>query len=44
MPKVPRRDEAAADFDLADSTGTSRCLSDLALDGPVVLLFYRGWW
>ncbi|HZS54987.1 MAG TPA: hypothetical protein VFA65_11330 [Bryobacteraceae bacterium] len=44
MPKVPRQGETAPDFCLADTTGTERHLSELASDGPLVLLFYRGWW
>ncbi|MFL6452202.1 MAG: hypothetical protein ACJ746_31735 [Bryobacteraceae bacterium] len=44
MQKLPRRGETAPDFCLADTTGTRRCLSDLASDRPLVLLFYRGWW
>jgi len=44
MPKVPSRGETAPDFELPDSTGTARRLSDLAKDRPLVLLFYRGWW
>ncbi|MBV9269156.1 MAG: redoxin domain-containing protein [Acidobacteriaceae bacterium] len=44
MPKVPRRGERAPDFCLPDVTGTLRRLSELASDGPLVLLFYRGWW
>jgi peroxiredoxin len=34
----------APDFELADSTGMTRRLSDLASDGLLVLVFYRGWW
>jgi thioredoxin-dependent peroxiredoxin len=36
--------QAAADFELSDSTGTRRRLSELAAAGPLVLLFYRGHW
>ena len=32
--------DIAADFELADQTGTSRTLSTLLADGPVVLFFY----
>jgi peroxiredoxin len=33
-----------SDFELPDSTGAPRKLSDLARDGTVVLLFFRGYW
>lgn len=36
--------ELASDFELPDSTGGMRRLSDLVSEGPLVLLFYRGGW
>jgi len=36
--------EIAPDFELPDSTGTLQRLSDLASQGSVVLLFFRGHW
>jgi thioredoxin-dependent peroxiredoxin len=35
-----RTGDTAPDFDLADETGTTRRLTDLLADGPVVLFFY----
>lgn len=36
--------ETAPNFELADSTGVQRWLSDLCASSPMVLLFYRGHW
>jgi peroxiredoxin Q/BCP len=41
LPKVGQR---VPDFELPDSTGTPRRLSELVAVGPLVLLFYRGHW
>jgi peroxiredoxin Q/BCP len=35
-----QRGDLAPDFELADETGTPRRLSDLLVDGPLVLFFY----
>jgi peroxiredoxin len=35
---------APSDFELPDTTGTLRRLSDLVRACPIVLLFYRGYW
>jgi len=32
------------DFELPDSSGTMRRLSEMVAGGPLVLLFYRGHW
>jgi peroxiredoxin len=40
----PQPGEIAPDFELPDSTGSLRRLSELAASGPLVLLFYRGHW
>ncbi len=32
------------EFELADSTGTPRRLSELLSVGPLVVVFYRGYW
>lgn len=42
--KTPARGEIAPDFELADTSGQPRRLSDLAAQGTLVLLFYRGYW
>lgn len=34
----------ASDFELPDSTGAMRRLSELTASGPLVLLFYPGHW
>lgn len=44
MAKVPTAGEVTPDFELADSTGAPRRLSELVSQSPVVLLFYRGHW
>jgi thioredoxin-dependent peroxiredoxin len=36
--------QIAPDFELPDSTGALRRLSQLVASGPLVLLFYRGHW
>jgi hypothetical protein len=41
---LPRIGDVAPDFELPDSTGASKRLSELAASGPLVLLFYRGHW
>lgn len=40
----PQPGETAPDFELPDSTGTPRRLSELCSAGPLVLVFYRGHW
>jgi len=42
--KLPNMGEVAPDFELPDSTGALRRLSQLVLQGPVVLVFFRGHW
>ena len=42
--KLPNTGEIAPDFELPDSIGTLRRLTDLASQGPVVLVFFRGHW
>jgi peroxiredoxin Q/BCP len=44
MASVPIVGELAREFELPDSTGVPRRLSDLILHGSLVLLFYRGNW
>jgi len=44
MPSTPAVGEIASHFELLDSTGTRRSLSELTSQGPLVLLFYRGHW
>jgi peroxiredoxin len=44
MGKLPITGTVAPDFELPDSTGALRRLSELAASGPLVLLFYRGHW
>ena len=41
---LPKVGQQVPDFELPDSTGTPRQLSELAAGGPLVLLFYRGHW
>ncbi|MGH9325705.1 MAG: hypothetical protein ACRD2B_03310 [Terriglobia bacterium] len=36
--------ETVDDFELLDSTGKRRRLSELVSSGPRVLMFYRGHW
>jgi thioredoxin-dependent peroxiredoxin len=40
----PEPGALAEDFTLPDSTGTPRTLSSLVTDGPLLLIFYRGYW
>jgi thioredoxin-dependent peroxiredoxin len=44
MAKLPAAGEFAPDFELPDSKGASRRLSELLAQRPAVLLFYRGNW
>jgi peroxiredoxin len=44
MSKVPVAGTVAPDFELPDSAGAPRRLSELAAGGSLVLLFYRGHW
>jgi peroxiredoxin len=41
---LPQVGQIAPDFELPDSSGIQRRLSELAAGGPLVLLFYRGYW
>ena len=36
--------DAAPDFELPTHTGETQKLSDALAEGPVVLMFYRGFW
>ena len=38
--KIVNRGDRVADFELPDQTGTTRTLTGLLADGPVVLFFY----
>lgn len=40
----PQAGETAPDFELRDSTGALRRLTELCAANPLVLLFYRGHW
>lgn len=42
--RTPRAGDIVPDFELNDSTGTPRRLSELVTAGPRVLIFYRGHW
>ncbi len=42
--KTPAVGQIAPEFELPDSTGGLRRLSELVSAGPAVLLFYRGSW
>jgi thioredoxin-dependent peroxiredoxin len=42
--KMPGAGDLAPEFELSDSTGTPRRLSELVAETPIVLLFYRGAW
>jgi peroxiredoxin len=44
MANIPVAGELAREFELPDSTGVRRRLSELISDGPLVALFYRGNW
>jgi len=39
-----RVDALAEDFTLADSAGGPRALSSMLSDGPLLIIFYRGYW
>jgi peroxiredoxin len=41
---TPDVDQIAPDFELADSIGAPRRLSELVARAPTVLIFYRGHW
>lgn len=41
---APQPGEIAPDFELPDSAGTPRRLSELCATRPLVLVFYRGHW
>lgn len=42
--KVPKNGEIAPEFELPDSTGALRRLSDLISQGALALVFFRGHW
>jgi peroxiredoxin len=42
--RIPGAGDIAGDFELSDSMGASRRLSELVTAGPRVLIFYRGHW
>lgn len=42
--QTPKIGEVAPSFELSDSTGALRRLSQLTAQGPLVLFFYRGHW
>ena len=42
--RVPKNREIAPEFELPDSTGTPRGLSELVSQGPLALVFFRGHW
>ncbi len=42
--KTPAPGETAPEFELPDSTGRPRRLSELIAERTLVLLFYRGYW
>ena len=44
MAKVPIAGEVAQEFELPDSKGVQRRLSELISQSRLVLLFYRGNW
>jgi peroxiredoxin len=41
---MPATGDVAPDFELPDSAGKTRRLSELLSQGPLVLVFYRGDW
>ncbi len=41
---LPQPGEIAPDFELPDSTGVPRRLSELVAERPCILIFYRGYW
>lgn len=42
--RVPKNGEIAPEFELPDSTGTPRRLSELVSQGSLALIFFRGHW
>ena len=42
--KLPNTGETAPDFELPDSTGALRRLSQRVLQEPIILVFFRGHW
>jgi peroxiredoxin len=42
--RVPAVGETAADFSCLDQSGADVALARLVADGPLVLVFYRGFW
>ena len=43
-PDAPAQGEQAPDFELTNHLGETTRLSDVLAEGPVVLMFYRGFW
>ncbi|EDM80980.1 hypothetical protein PPSIR1_25411 [Plesiocystis pacifica SIR-1] len=43
-PEAPAQGQRAPDFELTAHTGETQKLSDALAEGPVVLMFYRGFW
>lgn len=41
---TPKAGDVAPEFEVLDSTGATRHMSELVAAGPVILLFYRGHW
>jgi peroxiredoxin len=41
---TPEVGEIAPDFEISDTTGARRRLSELVAQRPLVLIFYRGHW
>lgn len=41
---TPQVGQIAPEYELPDSTGAPQRLSELAVAGPLVVLFYRGHW
>jgi len=41
---ILKADDVAPEFEALDSTGANRRMSELAAAGPVIFLFYRGYW
>lgn len=44
QPAMPSRGEVAQEFVLPDAAGRSWTLSELARDGSLLLVFFRGLW
>ncbi|HEY2664284.1 MAG TPA: hypothetical protein VGI47_08085 [Candidatus Binataceae bacterium] len=42
--KMPKAGAIAPEFELSDSEGRLRRLSELTTERPLVLIFYRGHW